>query len=132
MLSDCVQEQYRVSNVPGLSGWNQTMSINEILDQLESTYGRPDATALLQNDALYRGALANTDSPETLFLRLELCQEVQILANNPFTDAQMLHQAVLLLRQSNILPTKDFDDWEDVAIKSRPIMKLFFHKRYTC
>ena len=131
MLTDCVPEQYRVSNTPGLSGWNQTMSINEILDQLESTYGRPDATALLQNDALYRSSLSNTEAPESLFLRLELCQEVQILANNPYTDAQMLHQAVLLLRQSNILPTKDFDDWEDVAIKSWPIMKLFFHKRYT-
>lgn len=131
MLSDCVPEQYRVSNTPGLSGWNQTMTINEILDQLETTYGRPDATALLQNDALYRGALASTDSPETLFLRLELCQEVQILANNPYTDTQMLHQAVLLLRQSNILPTKDFDDWEDVVHKTWPIMKTFFHKRYT-
>ena len=98
MLSNCIQEQYRVSNVPGLSGWNQTMSINEILDQLESTYGRPDATTLLQNNALYRGTLANTKSLETLFLRLELCQEVQILANNPYTDVQMLHQAVLLLR----------------------------------
>ena len=43
----------------------------------------------------------------------------------------MLHQAVLLLCQSNILPTKDFDDWEDVAIKSWPVMKVFFHKRYT-
>ena len=131
MLSDIVPEQYRVSNTPGLSGWNQTMTINEILDQLESTYGRPDATALLQNDALYRGPLSHTDAPETLFLRLELCQEVQILANNPYTDTQMLHQAVLLLRQSNILPTKDYDDWEDVTVKSWPIMKTFFHKRYT-
>lgn len=131
MLFDSVPEQYRVSNTPGLSGWNQTMTINEILDKLESTYGCPDAMALLQNDALYQGTLASNETPETLFLRLELCQEVQILANNPYTDTQMPHQAVLLLCQSNILPTKDFDDWEDVVIKTWPVMKMFFHKRYT-
>ena len=42
----------------------------------------------------------------------------------------MLHQAVLLLRQSNMLPIKDFDDWEDVLVKTWLVMKTFFHKRY--
>jgi hypothetical protein len=133
MLTKAVPEQFRTSNNSTMTGWNQTMSINDILDQLEIAFGRPGAAELLINQAAWSAPHSNQDEPESLFLRLEQCQIVAILANNAYTDKQMITNAVLLLRQSNIFPTKDFDDWDDVAeaTKTWPIMRAFFHKKYT-
>jgi hypothetical protein len=77
---------------------------------MDATFGKPDAQAILTNDAHYWARLQPNETPETLFLRLEECQEIQILADNPYTDKQLIVTAVLLLRQANIFPTKDFDD----------------------
>ena len=46
-------------------------------------FGKPDAQAILINDANFRAPLLPTETPETLSLPLEECQEVQILAANP-------------------------------------------------
>jgi hypothetical protein len=99
MLTKIIPEQFRTSNNPTMTGWNQTMSINDILDQLEITFGRPGAAELLINQAAWSAPHSNQDKPESLFLQLEQCQLVAILANNAYTDKQMITNAVLLLRQ---------------------------------
>jgi hypothetical protein len=33
--------QFKVSNTPALMGWNSTMSIIDILNQLQDSYGKP-------------------------------------------------------------------------------------------
>ena len=71
------------------------------------------------------------ETPETLFLRLKECQEVQILANNPCTDMQLIINAVLVLRKASIFPVKEFDDWEAVQLKTWAVMKRFFHEAFT-
>ena len=50
MLGANVADQFKVSNVPSLIGWNASMSIIDILDQMDGTYGKPDTMTLLQND----------------------------------------------------------------------------------
>ncbi len=50
MLDENVLDQFKVSNVPTLIGWNASMTIQEILDQLNGTYGKPDMMMLLIKD----------------------------------------------------------------------------------
>jgi hypothetical protein len=63
MLDTNIADQYKVFNVPTLIGWNQSMSIIDILDQLDGTYGKPDTITLLHNDTLFRSAFNPTDAP---------------------------------------------------------------------
>ena len=110
LLTDNVLPQYQASTTPGLTGWDATMSIIDIFAQLDATFGKPDAQAILINEAKFRAPLLPMETPETIFLQLEECQEVQIPAHNPYTDKQLIVNAVIVLRKANVFPTKDFDD----------------------
>ena len=114
MLDANVTDQCKVSNIPSRIGWNASMSIINILDQLDGTYSKPDTVTLLQNDTHFRSAFNPTDAPESLFYRIKKCQEIQVLACDPYTDAQTINNAVRLLMQANIFPLKEFDDWEAI------------------
>ena len=130
-LQKSVALQYQASTTPGLSGWDPSMTIHSILAQLNTTYGKPDAQTTEANDAMFRMLLQQGQTPEAVFLRIEECQEVAILAANPYTDVQLVNQAVLILRKSNIFPVKDFDDWESKPLKTWALMKVFFQEAYT-
>jgi hypothetical protein len=84
------------------------MSIIDILDQLDGTYGKPDTMTLLQNDTLFRSACNPTDAPKSLFYRTKQCQEIQVLAQDPYSDTQIINNAVRLLMQASIFPLKEF------------------------
>jgi hypothetical protein len=107
------------------------MSIEDILTQLANTYGQPDASAILANDDLFRSPFRTNNAPESLFYRLEQCQEVAVISNDPYTVNQMMTMSVYLLRAANIFPLKDFEDWEAVAVKTFPALKLFFYAAFT-
>ncbi len=85
MLNDNVDDAFEVSNSTMLRVWNQSMEIMEILDQITTTYGRPTPNALLHNDMLFRSAYSPADAPETLFRRIEDCQEIQLLGEVEYT-----------------------------------------------
>jgi hypothetical protein len=53
MVDDSVPIQFKVSNIPNLTGWNASMSIQEILTQLETSYGKPTPMVLHNNDLLF-------------------------------------------------------------------------------
>ena len=76
MLNTNVADQFKLSNIPSLIGWNASMSINNILDHLDGTYKKPDMMTLLQNDTLFQSAFNPTDAPKSLFYRIEKCQEM--------------------------------------------------------
>ena len=80
---------------------------------------------------MFRMLLQQNQTPESVFPRIEECQEVAILAANPYTVVQLVSQAVLVLRKSNIFPVKDFDDWEGKPLKTWALMKVFFQEAYT-
>jgi hypothetical protein len=101
MLDANTANQFKVSNTPALTGWNATMSVLEILTQLQDSYGLPDMMTLFQNEALFRSKMAAGDSPETLFYRLEQCQEVQVIGKVPFSTEQIILNAVRILMGSN-------------------------------
>jgi hypothetical protein len=118
MLDENVADQFKVLNVPTLTGWNTSMSIIEMLNQLKGTYGKLDTTTLFANDTLFRTPFNPVDAPEALFYRIEQCQEIKVLARDPYSDMQVINNATCLLMQASIFPLKEFDDWE--AITPRP------------
>ena len=115
MFNANIGAQYKVSNNPTLTGWNSTMSILDILTQLQDSYGKPTMMTLYQNNVTFRATMAPTDSPEMLFYRIEQCQEIQCIGKLPYSDEQIIANAVRTLIQSNIFPLKEFDTWEATA-----------------
>ena len=133
VLDDSIDDAFKVSNIPTIVGWNTTMEIMDIFDQLANMYGRPTPAALLSNDQLYRSIYSPADAPEVLFRRIEDCQEVQILGNDPYTPQQLINNAIRLLLATGLY-TRDFDDeWDrqDEADKTWPNLKSFIQAAYT-
>jgi hypothetical protein len=108
------------------------MSIMNMLDQLETTYGKPDAMTLFANDTLFHSTFNPNDPPKALFHRIKQCQEIAVLARDPYSDVQVINNAVRLLMQASIFPMKEFDDWEAVTPKTYPALKTFIAAAYTC
>jgi hypothetical protein len=124
LLDQIVRPEFKVSNLLGLYGWNSTMTIQAILSQLETTFGRPSVTVLFQNNATFASPFSPMDTPESLFQRIEECQEIAVLGGAPYTDAQIVGTTMYSFMQSNIFPTKEFETWEAITPKTWPALKL--------
>ncbi len=131
MLDENVQPQYKVSNVTTMTGWNTTMSVRSILEQLEGSNGKPGMMTIHQNDLLFQSPFLPREAPEILFYRIEQCQEIQTIAEDPYTPKKIISNAVRLLMALGIFPLKEFDTWEALPIKMYPILKTFVHEAYT-
>jgi hypothetical protein len=118
LLDDLVRPEFKVSNIAGLQGWNSTMTIQAILAQLEFTFGRPSATVLFKNNLTFASSFNQMDTPESLFWRMEECQEVAVLGGAPYTDTQIVGTTMYLFLQSGIFPTKEFETWETIVPKT--------------
>jgi hypothetical protein len=130
MFDANIGAQYKVSNNPTLMGWNSTMSILDILTQLQDSYGKPTMMMLYQNNVKFRAAMEPTDSPEMLFYRIEQYQEIQCIGKLPYSDDQIIANTVRVLIQLNIFPLKEFNTWEATAQKTYPDLKTFMHEAY--
>jgi len=111
ILDDNTDDVFKVSNDPMLVGWNPSMEPREMFDQITAMYDKPTPAALLQNDTLLRSVYSPNDAPEVLFRRIEYCQEIQILGEDPYTAQQLLNNAVRLLLQCGLY-ARDFEDWD--------------------
>jgi hypothetical protein len=131
MLDDSVSIQFKVSNIPTLTRWNASMSIQEILTQLKTAYGKPTPMALHNNDLLFRNPMATNDVPELLFYKIKQCQEIATLAGDRYTQMQIINTVVCILMQAQVLPSKEFDTWEQTPNKTYPRLKTFIHEAYT-
>jgi len=71
------------------------------------------------------------DAPEVLFRRIEDCQEVHILGEDPYTAQQLLNNSVRLLLQCGLY-TRDFEDWDRkiAADKIWTNLKTFIQECY--
>jgi hypothetical protein len=67
MLNNNIVDQFKVSNMPNMMGWNSSMTVRSILELLEASYGKPDIMSLFQNDTLFRSPFPATEAPEMLF-----------------------------------------------------------------
>ncbi len=62
---------------PPTTGWNATMSLCDIFDQLATTYGKPTPDTMRQNNFTCLAVYNPQDPPELLFKRCTDCQELQ-------------------------------------------------------
>ena len=130
LLDEIVRPEYKVSNLPGLNGWNSTMTVQEILSELETTFGRPSGTVLFNNNTTFAGPFNPMDTPETLFRRIEECQEIAVLGGAPYTNMQIVGTTMYLFQQSGIFPTREFETWDAVPAKTWPALKLHVQGAY--
>ena len=125
-----IGDQFKLSNLDNMTGWNFSMSIRTIFEQLEHSYGKPNAMALFHNNTLFRSAFPATGAPEMLFHQIKQCQEIQTIAQDPYTHTQFINNAVQLLMLSGIFVLKEFNTWEAMTVKSYPLLKTFIHEAY--
>jgi hypothetical protein len=130
MLNDNFADQIKVSNTANMMGWNSSVSICLIIEQLETLYGKPNTMSLFHNGALFRNPLPTTNASEMLFYQIEQRQEIQTIAQDLYTPKQTFGNTVRLLMQLGIFPLKELDTWEAVPIKSYPILKMLIHEAY--
>jgi hypothetical protein len=131
MLNEIIDDSFKVSNNPKLMGWNPRMSIRLILEQLEVSYGQPKSNTLWENNTLFKLVFAATDAPKRLFHHIEQCKEVAIMGQIPYMQAQLITNAVHLLLASGLFPMKEFKDWEAIAVKTCPALKMVMHGTYS-
>jgi hypothetical protein len=66
-----------------------------------------------------------------LFYTIEQCQEIQIMAQDPYSPMQIINNPLRLLMQLGIFPLKEFDTWDAITPKTYPALKTFTHEAYT-
>jgi hypothetical protein len=132
LLDELVRPEYKVSNIAGLMGWNSTMSIQEILGQLEATFGKPSSAISFHNNTVFTSTFSATETPESLFRRIEECQEVAVLGGAPYSVPQIVGNTMFLLLQSGIFPNREFEVWDayQAATKTWPNLKTFVQQAY--
>ncbi len=130
MLNNNIANKFKMSPDPRLICWNLTMSIQDILNQLELAYGRLSGHKLLHNDTFLRSPFLATKAPERPFWHIKQCQEIQVIADNPYTPMQLMINAVQLLMVSGIFLMREFEDWEAIPNKMYNSLKLFVHGVY--
>ncbi len=130
MLDENMDNQFKMSNIPTLTGGNTSMSIREMLNQLKGTFGKPNTMMLFANDMFFCSPFNPVDAPEALFYRIEQCQEIQVLARDPYSDMLVINNTVCLLMQASIFPLKEFYDREAVTPKTYPTLKTFIAAVY--
>ena len=74
------------------------MSVWDILDQLSSIYGQPTPAAMEINNTAFRGVYSD-------------CVEIAILGCNPYTDHQLLQNAICLLLTTGLY-VRAFEEWD--------------------
>ncbi len=92
-------------------GWHAGMETQDILDQLSQTYGQPTSAALEINNVTFHGHYSAANAPEVLFQRIKNCAEIAILGNNPYTDWQLINNAIRLLLMTG-LNIRAFEEWD--------------------
>jgi hypothetical protein len=106
-----INNAFKVSTDPTIRGWHAGMSVQDILDQLSSIYGQPTPAAMEINNGAFRGVYSAADAPEVLFRRIEDCAEIAILGRNPYTDRQLLQNAIRLLLTTGLY-VRASEEWD--------------------
>jgi hypothetical protein len=122
-LNASVNNAFKVSNDPAVQGWHAGMRVIDILDQLSATYGQPTPAALEANDHIFRSPTSAADPPEVLFRCIEECAETALLGKNPYTNKQLIMNAIRPLL-STCLYTRAFKDWDQLGEVSKTWIEL--------
>jgi hypothetical protein len=92
-------------------GWNASMLLNDIFDQMMKMYDHPTPNAMCQNMMTFLSPYNPQDPPEILFKRCTNCQEVAIIANIKYSDKHLLMNVIDLLTRCGLYQ-HDLEDWD--------------------
>ncbi len=67
------------------------------------------------NEITFRSPYLATDAPEVLFCQIEDCAKIAILGRNPYTDPQLINNAISLLLTTGIY-VLTFEDWDHLQL----------------
>ena len=99
------------ATTPPTIGWNSSMTLNDIFDQMMRTYGHLTPNAMRQNMMTFLSPYNPQDPPELLFKCCADCQEVAIIANVKYINQQLLMNIIDLLTQCGIYQ-RNLDNWD--------------------
>ena len=118
------------------TGWNSTMTIRGIFDQLAATYGKPTPGSMRQNNVNFLAAYNPQNPPEILFKRCTKVREIATLAKNLYMTQQLFINALDLIAQTGLYQC-DLKDWEckpnadQTWINLRPHIQEAYQHRLT-
>ncbi len=99
------------------------MRVIDIHNQLSATYGQPTPAALEANDHIFHSPTLAADPPEVLFCCIKECAETALLGKNPYTNKQLIMNAVRLLLSTGLY-TCAFKDWDQLGEASKTWIEL--------
>ncbi len=111
MLDSSINDAFKVSNDPTIQGWHAGMSVMLILNQLSELYGQPIPADRKMNDTVFQSPYFAVDAPKVLFRRIKECAETALLGNNPYTNRQLITNAIFLLLTTGLY-SRPFKDWD--------------------
>jgi hypothetical protein len=125
MLNMHIKDAFKVAppTTPPTTGWNATMSLRHIFDQLATTYGKPTPDTMRQNNLTFLTAYNPQDPPEILFKQCTDCQEIATLAQNPYTTQKLLQKALDLIARCSLYQ-RDIEDWEQKPLGNQMWINL--------
>jgi hypothetical protein len=114
-LNASINDASKLSNNPSIRGWHGGMRVQDILNQLSSIYGQPTPAVLEINNATFcRGQYLAANTPEVLFWRIKDCAKVALLGQNPYTDWQLINNAIHVLLTTGLY-VRPFEEWDRMA-----------------
>ncbi len=75
------------------------------------------------NNVTFCGPYSATNAPEVLFRRIKNCAEIAILGNNPYTDWQLINNAIRLLLTTGLY-IRAFEEWDRLLSGAQTWIKL--------
>jgi hypothetical protein len=113
ILDAHVNDAFKVAlpPTPPTIGWNASMLLNDIFNQMMKMYSRPMPNAMHQNMMTFLSPYNPQDPPEILFKCCADCQEVAIIANAKYSDEQLLMNVIDLLTRCGLYQ-RNLEDWD--------------------
>jgi hypothetical protein len=87
------------------------MQAIDILDQLSRIYGWPTPAILKTTNTVFHSPFSAINAPEVLFRCIEECAKMALLGCNPYTDWQLVTNAICLLLTTGLY-TQPFEEWD--------------------
>jgi hypothetical protein len=108
-----INDAFKVAppTTPPTIGWNASMLLNDIFDQMMKMYGRPTPNAMRQNMMTFLSPYNPQDLLKILFKRCADCQEVAIIANIKYSNKQLLMNIIDLLTRCSLYQC-NLEDWD--------------------
>jgi hypothetical protein len=129
-----INDAFKVSNDPTIQRWHAGMMVMSILDQLLDLYGKPTPAALEGNDTRFRSPYLVADPPKLIFHWIEECAKISLLGRNPYTNRQLINNAIRLLLTTGLYlwPFEEWDRLQPLAqtwIALQAIIQESFQRR---